>query len=161
MSTLEALDVPADTLLSSDGNGGTAAATKRSKSLSYKELDMAVSKSLQQKARKRANAKKSTEKKIEYKPLGERKVDENESTETTVEADVPMINCNDLSPSLESPLLVTTILPTISSPSQHHDPQTHPVTAAANTTEPLCVRKLMLSCLSDESQQVELRLPSR
>jgi hypothetical protein len=150
MSTLEALDVPADTSLSSDVKGGIAA-TKRSKSLSYKELDMAVSKSLQQKARKRANAKKSSEKKIEDKPLGERKVDENESTETTVEADVPMINCNDLSPSLESPLLVTTILPTISSPSQHHDPQTLPVTAAANTTEPLCVRKLMLSCLSDES----------
>ena len=139
MSTLEALDVPADTSLSSDVKGGIAA-TKRSKSLSYKELDMAVSKSLQQKARKRANAKKSSEKKIEDKPHGERKVDENESTETTVEADVPMINCNDLSPSLESPLLVTTILPTISS-----------VTAAANTTEPLCVRKLMLSCLSDES----------
>ena len=55
ISTLEALGISGDGSLSIDGNGGTTAAAKRSKSLSYKELDIAVSKSLQHKARKKTN----------------------------------------------------------------------------------------------------------
>ncbi len=134
ISTLEALGISGDGSLSIDGNGGTTAAAKRSKSLSYKELDMAVSKSLQQKARKKANnARKSasTEKKVEDKPRGERKANN--------EGNVPLITCNDLSPSLESPLLVTTRLPASLS------------STAAKTPESVCVRELILSCLSDES----------
>jgi hypothetical protein len=131
MSTLEVLDTSGVGSLSGDGNGGTNAAAKRSKSLSYKELDMAVNKSLQHKARNNARKATSTKKKVEDKRHGERKVND--------EGNVPLITCNDLSPSLESPLLVTTRLSASLS------------STTANNPEPVCVRDLILSCLSDES----------
>ena len=156
MASLMTLDISTETRsVPGAGKKKVGAATLRAESLSYKELEMAVNKSLQQKARKKSSATKlssSTDSKLEKKS-SDRKVDGSDKTETSEEVDVPLINCNDLSPSLKSPLLVMTRLPTSSSASK--DPQSHPAAVAAKSTEPVCVRKLMLSCLSEESPPAE------
>ena len=87
----------------------------------------------------------STDSKLEKKSC-DRKVGGSDKTEMSEEVHVPLINCNDLSLSLESPLLVTTRLPT--SLLTVNDPQTLPAAVAAKSTELVCVRKLRLSCLS-------------